>query len=147
MWLTSCLLLCILISRVAGAYDFFDRTALLAARDAWCASPTTAAQTYGPIGEWSFVAVTDLTWLFCASSSEDPHCNADCSTFNEELNSWDVGSVTDMRCALPRRATHARLRALAFPLLMRRPSELRVRCGRVACTQTCSSSPPPLTAM
>ena len=110
MWLTSCLLLCILILRVAGAYDFSDRTALLAARDAWCANPTTAAQTYGPIGEWSFVAVTDLSLLFCAnpsSASWAADCNPACSTFNEDLSSWDVGSVTNMNSALPTLHPHA----------------------------------------
>ena len=84
----------------AWRYVFADRAALLVARDAWCADPTAAALTYGPINAWDVSAVTSFAFLFCASSSTDSwaaDCNPDCSTFNDYIGDWDTGSVTDMR--------------------------------------------------
>ena len=156
------LLLLRFIPRVAGEYVFADRAALLTARDSWCASPTTAAQTYGPIGEWDVVAVTDVSWLFCAISAslaatQDcdadcfagyyADCNADCLTFDEDLSGWNVGKVTSMQGALPTRHPRPSTCPCACLLLMRRPSELRARCDCVACAQPCSIPLPPSTAM
>ena len=45
---------------------FANRSDLLAARDAWCFHPTTAASAYGPINLWDISAVTDLSYIFCA---------------------------------------------------------------------------------
>ena len=94
MWAKG-LLLFRIVPRVAGEYVFADRAALLTARNAWCANPTTAAETYGPIGEWNVVAVKDMTNLFCAQA-DTTDCNTACSTFNEDLSGWNVGSGTNM---------------------------------------------------
>ena len=70
--------------RVAGEYVFADRAALLTARDAWCANPTGAAETFGAIEKWNVAAVTSMVKLFCASSNTGD-CNKDCTTFDADL--------------------------------------------------------------
>ena len=92
---------------------FTTRTALLTARDAWCADPTSAAVTFGAIGTWDVSAITDMSYLFCAqlgSQWTSLGCNPACSTFNDGINSWDTASVTTMR------AMFARARAFNQPL-------------------------------
>ena len=59
------------VSPAAGQNNVFpNRTALLVARDAWCADPTAAAAIYGPINSWDISQVTDLSFVFCARSDE-----------------------------------------------------------------------------
>ena len=86
-------------ARAQTSHVFADRAELLVARDAWCANPTTASATYGPIGTWDVTAVTDMSLLFCTEAGAADG-NADCVSFNEDLGNWDVSSVTNMRCAL-----------------------------------------------
>ena len=93
---------------------FTTRTALLAARDAWCVDSTSAAVTYGAIDTWDVSAITDMSYLFCAyagSQWTSVGCNPACSTFNDAgINSWDTASVTTMR------SMFARARAFNQPL-------------------------------
>ena len=120
--------------RVAGAHVYTrhfvpeDRAALLLARDMWCAGPVAAADTYGAIGDWNVEAVTDMSYLFCA---ELEHCNPDCAWFNEDLSSWNVGSVTDMKGAL--HTGHPRT-SMPLPPSMRRSAPLSCErcCGRAS---------------
>ena len=89
-------LLCSIVPRVVGEYVFADRAALLTARDAWCANPTGAAETFGAIEKWNVAAVTSMVKLFCASSNTGD-CNKDCTTFDADLSGWNVDSVIDMK--------------------------------------------------
>jgi surface protein len=77
---------------------FSTRAALLLARDAWCTDHTNATATYGPIKTWDVSAITDMTFLFCGSSSvtANEDCNPACSGFNGDISSWNVASVTTM---------------------------------------------------
>ena len=110
--------------QTTGANVFADRAALLAARDAWCADPTAAAVTYGPINSWDVSAVRDLSFLFCvhmysSSSSYYADCNPACSTFNDYIGDWNTSSATNMqvstRCSLPSSA-HTPSLSLPAPL-------------------------------
>jgi surface protein len=85
-------------------HSFADRAALLVARDAWCADPTAAAATYGPIEQWDVSNVDDLSYMFCAyalyaagGGGGDRGCNTACSTFNSNISAWDTSSVTSMQ--------------------------------------------------
>ena len=80
-----------------GANVFADRAALLAARDAWCADPTAAALTYGPIGLWDVSNVTDLSFVFCGYYESTYDCNAACSTFNDDVSAWNVSRVKSLQ--------------------------------------------------
>ena len=92
------------VSVVAGQSPaiFANRADLLVARDAWCADPTAAAVVYGPIGKWDVSAVTDLSYVFCASSGGlvgawlSRGCNPACASFNEDISEWDVSQVTTL---------------------------------------------------
>ena len=44
-----------------SSHVFAYRAALLAARDAYCADPATAAETYGPIATWDVSQITDMS--------------------------------------------------------------------------------------
>ena len=73
---------------------------IYAARDAWLANPASARQTYGDVSNWDVSRITDMSFLFCASSSIFmffDSCNAAGSSFNQPLEAWDVSSVTDLR--------------------------------------------------
>ena len=66
---------------------FGDKTSLVSALNEWCANPTEA--TYGHISTWDVRAVTDMYQLMV---------NTPCrSTFDEDINAWDVGKVTNMQ--------------------------------------------------
>ena len=92
-------------------YSFANRSELLAARNAWCADQAAAIATYGAIGMWNVSALTDLSYVFCATSSsccmdsgcltrvscESFGCNPACVDFNEPIGSWDTSRVTTLR--------------------------------------------------
>ena len=86
-------------------YVFADSAELLQARDAWCADPAAARNTYGEIGGWNVEAVTDLSGLFCADVNPPwPDegaigCNPACVSFNGDVGNWNVGSVTNTQSA------------------------------------------------
>ena len=106
------------LAPMAEAASFADRTALLVARDAWCADAAAAAATYGDIGTWDVSAVTDLSYVFCADSyyapggaGGDRGCNTACATFNSDISGWVTSKATTMEVRLHTRATsrsHAR---------------------------------------
>ena len=96
---------------VRCGYAFADRTALLAARSAWCENTTAAAAVYGPISDWDVSAVADLSYLFCSSDGWPYHrdCNPVCKHFNEDISAWDTSSATNMQ------VREASLNAVSLP--------------------------------
>ena len=71
---------------------FPDRAALKSAVDAYIdpATAATANLQFGPIGLWCTKLVTDMSSLF------DGNLLAAIGTFNEDINGWQVGQVTNM---------------------------------------------------
>ena len=75
------------------ASAFSDKASLQVALGEWCADAAAAQATHGPISAWDVSAVTYISLPYVCQS-----------TFNEDLNTWDVRQVTNMevrRC--PRR--------------------------------------------
>ena len=69
------------------------------ARDAWLADATAAEATYGHISTWDTSGVTDMSQLFCGSSSTSSwaaDCNTAAASFNEDIGGWDTSGVTTM---------------------------------------------------
>jgi hypothetical protein len=62
-----------------------------AAVTAWATSPTTAATTYGNIGDWNTAAVTSMASVLASRP-----------TFNADISKWNTASVSNMYqvCAL-----------------------------------------------
>lgn len=79
---------------------FADRTALLVARNAWCANATAATIAHGTIGTWDVSKVDDLQLVFCAISGFGD-CNPDCNLFNDDIDGWDTARVTDLYVTMP----------------------------------------------
>jgi surface protein len=69
------------MGQFAGLTDTTIRTAVTA----WDTNPTTAARTYGPIGEWNTAAVGNMYGMFDSKS-----------TFNADISKWNVASVSTM---------------------------------------------------
>ena len=104
---------------------FAQPAALLVARDAWCADPTAANATYGPISLWDISQVTDLSCLLRGSAQRG--CNPACSSFNSDISGWDTSIVTTLYV---RAASHP-LHACCASLLLTRFAE----CTRTRCLQ------------
>ena len=71
-----------------GQTAFADKSSLQAGLAEWCVDPAAAAATYGAIGAWDVSGVTDMSSVLN---------NAPCgwgSTFNEDINAWNMGQVT-----------------------------------------------------
>jgi surface protein len=64
---------------------------------AWLSNPTAAEATYGHITTWDTSGVTDMSYLFCASSVISHQCNWRAKNFNEDIGAWDTSGVTSMR--------------------------------------------------
>ena len=79
-----------------GATRFTDNAALDVAAKAYCQSPATAEDQYGPIADWDVGEITSMRSLFCAYSDSYYTCSTSCSSFNANLSKWDTGNVTDM---------------------------------------------------
>ena len=75
--------------------DITIRTAVTA----WFDDRSGAEATYGHISAWETGGVTDMSWLFCASSldySGYGYCNTASSSFNDDISAWDASGVTTM---------------------------------------------------
>ena len=82
-----------LVCTAAATTVFIDNNALKTAASAYCSDAVAAETTYGPIADWDVSAITSMATLFCAEN----WCGSTaCATFNADLSSWAVGSVTDM---------------------------------------------------
>ena len=56
--------------------------------DEWCDDPIGAEARYGHISTWNTSGISKMDSLFSR--------NSHCTIFNENINNWDVSSVTDM---------------------------------------------------
>ena len=72
----------------AAQAAFSDKAALQAALAEWCASPSSAAATHGDISTWDTSACTDMIALIFYAPCRD--------TFDANISSWNVASVTNM---------------------------------------------------
>jgi len=93
-------LLCVLslLEAVAGSYVMTNSN-IRTAVDAWLANATAAEATYGHISTWETGGVTDMSYLFCASSGTSwagLGCNTAAASFNEDIGAWDTSGVTTM---------------------------------------------------
>ena len=79
---------------------FGDKSSIAGALSEWCADMTDAEAAHGHISTWDVRAVTDMSQLIY---------NTPCrSTFDEDVNAWDVGKVTNMQvCRRPLRGLGA----------------------------------------
>ena len=68
---------------------FADKGALQDALREWCIDPVPAAAAYGHVSTWD---VSTLTTMSGDYSGFVPDC-----AFNEDIDAWNVGQVTDMR--------------------------------------------------
>ena len=76
-----------------AASAFVDKNSLVDALKEWCTDVADATATYGHISTWDVLAVTDLLNLV-----RDAPCR---STFDEDINAWDVSQVTRMQAPTP----------------------------------------------
>ena len=72
-----------------AASAFVDKNSLVDALKEWCTDVADATATYGHISTWDLLAITDLQNLV-----RDAPCR---STFDEDINAWDVSQVTNMQ--------------------------------------------------
>ena len=64
---------------------------------AWLSDATAAEATYGHISTWKTGGVTDMSELFCGSSSLCEYYNSAAFNFNDDISAWDTSGVTTMR--------------------------------------------------
>ncbi len=68
-----------------------------AAVKAWLLDATAAESEYGHISTWETGAVTDMSYLFCASTGHAASmCNTAAASFNEDISAWDTSGVRHM---------------------------------------------------
>ena len=66
----------------------------------WLSDRAAAEAEYGAIATWGTGEVTDMSYLFCASSfdySGRGYCNTAAASFNDDITAWDTSGVTDMK--------------------------------------------------
>jgi hypothetical protein len=76
-----------------------DDSTIRTAVTAWFDDRSGAEATYGHISAWETGVVTEMSWLFCASSydySGYGYCNTAASSFNDDISAWDTSGVTTM---------------------------------------------------
>jgi hypothetical protein len=76
----------------AAATTLITQANFRIATHAWCENAATAKATYGDIEGWDTSNVNDMTDAFCAVTRVTD-CNAQCHTFNADLNSWNTANV------------------------------------------------------
>ena len=79
----------LLLAQARTASAFVDKNSLVDALKEWCTDVADATATYGHISTWDVLAITDLQNLV-----RDAPCR---STFDEDINAWDVSQVTNMQ--------------------------------------------------
>ena len=86
------LVLGLLLALASKASAFADKSSLAGALHEWCVNASGAQATHGHISTWDVRAVTDLSRLVYSAPCR--------STFDADINAWDVGQVTSMevRC-------------------------------------------------
>ena len=92
-------LLCVLSLLEAVTGSALDDTTIRTAVAAWLSNATAAEATYGHISTWETGGVTDMSYLFCGSStdySNAGYCNTAAVSFNEDIGAWDTSRVTDV---------------------------------------------------
>jgi surface protein len=77
------------------------RSELQTAVRSWAADSAYAASMYGHIRTWNTSLITDMSYLFYTEPTYDDHWDddngePDFSSFNDNIDSWDVSSVTNM---------------------------------------------------
>ena len=73
---------------VRGSHEGQSASGLAGALAEWCANPTSTEAARGPVSTWDTSSTTDMSNLLY---------NAPCkSTFNEDIDGWNVASVTNM---------------------------------------------------
>tara|TARA_B100000795_G_scaffold195751_1_gene149869 strand:+ start:88 stop:372 length:285 start_codon:yes stop_codon:yes gene_type:complete len=84
---------------------FGDKTSLVSALNEWCANQTDAHAKHGQVSTWDVSAVTDMSrlihgydWRYREFQSSLYMCH---NRFDEDINAWDVGQVTDMQVRRP----------------------------------------------
>ena len=89
----GCVLGLFLAQARTAASAFVDKSSLVDALEEWCTDAADATITYGHISTWDVRAVTELKYLVM-----DAPCR---STFDEDINAWDVSQVTNMQAPRP----------------------------------------------
>jgi hypothetical protein len=69
---------------------FGDKSSLKDALNEWCTNPTDAHATYGYVSSWDVSAITDMSWLL-------PDLAMCHDNFDQDIDGWDVGQVTNMQ--------------------------------------------------
>jgi surface protein len=84
-------------ARPTFVYHFVSNTNLETAVKDWCSDATSAENTYGHISTWDTSSITSMERLFCSRYNTFYYwCGQGCSSFNDDISSWDVSQVTDM---------------------------------------------------
>ena len=93
-----CLLSCLAAADARRLNNVMDDTTIRTAVAAWLSDRAAAEATYGHISRWGTQGVTDMSYLFCASTyyALAADCNAAAASFNENIGAWDTSGVTRM---------------------------------------------------
>ena len=67
-----------------------------AAVRSWCANSTTAAATYGPIGDWDTSNVSNMSYLFYGDHTIPGKYVPGAENFNDDISRWDTANVESM---------------------------------------------------
>ena len=94
--------------RLEGGHKFGSKYDLVVAVHAWYANPTSAKANYGNITTWDVSNITDMSGLFCGSSSSgcpmvcwQGSCMSTYSysarSFNEDISDWDARRTASLK--------------------------------------------------